>query len=123
MQIADIQRARRPSFAQHTDFRGAGIIRESGIPGQAELRIDQEWGRLRTWPATCSMPARRVLLAATHVPYKGAEALNDLLAGRVVQFMFATIPSVIQHIQRGRAGAHCGQQLEAITLAAFRLRR
>jgi tripartite-type tricarboxylate transporter receptor subunit TctC len=36
----------------------------------------------------------------THVPYKGAEALKDLLAGRV-QFMFATIPSVIQHIHAG----------------------
>ena len=37
---------------------------------------------------------------ATHVPYKGAEALKDLLAGRV-QFMFATIPSVISHIRAG----------------------
>jgi tripartite-type tricarboxylate transporter receptor subunit TctC len=36
----------------------------------------------------------------THVPYKGADALKDLLAGRV-QFMFATIPSVIQHIRAG----------------------
>ncbi|NML42209.1 tripartite tricarboxylate transporter substrate binding protein [Ramlibacter sp. G-1-2-2] len=36
----------------------------------------------------------------THVPYKGADALKDLLAGRV-QFMVATIPSVIQHIQAG----------------------
>lgn len=36
----------------------------------------------------------------THVPYKGAEALKDLLAGRI-QFMFATIPSVIQHIHSG----------------------
>jgi tripartite-type tricarboxylate transporter receptor subunit TctC len=35
---------------------------------------------------------------AVHVPYKGADALNDLLAGRL-QFMFATIPSVIQHIR------------------------
>jgi tripartite-type tricarboxylate transporter receptor subunit TctC len=38
---------------------------------------------------------------ATHVPYKGADALRDLLAGRV-QFMFATIPSVIAHIQAGK---------------------
>ena len=37
---------------------------------------------------------------ATHVPYKGAEAVKDLLAGRI-QFMFATIPSVIQHIKAG----------------------
>jgi len=35
-----------------------------------------------------------------HIPYKGAEALKDLLAGRV-HFMFATIPSVIQHIRAG----------------------
>jgi len=38
---------------------------------------------------------------AVHIPYKGAEALKDLLAGRV-QFMFATIPSVIQHIKAGK---------------------
>jgi tripartite-type tricarboxylate transporter receptor subunit TctC len=38
------------------------------------------------------------------VPYKGADALNDLLTGRV-QFMFATIPSVIQHIQVGKLRA------------------
>ncbi|MGK7866205.1 Bug family tripartite tricarboxylate transporter substrate binding protein [Falsiroseomonas sp. E2-1-a20] len=36
-----------------------------------------------------------------HVPYRGAVALNDLLAGRV-DFMFATIPSVIGHIRDGR---------------------
>lgn len=40
-------------------------------------------------------------LNITHVPYKGAEALNDLLAGRV-QFMFATIPSVHSLIEAGR---------------------
>ena len=44
--------------------------------------------------------ARRVGFEATHVPYKGAEALKDLLAGRI-QFMFATIPSVIAHIRSG----------------------
>jgi tripartite-type tricarboxylate transporter receptor subunit TctC len=47
------------------------------------------------------MLCQRAGIAATHIPYKGAEALNDLLAGRV-QFMFATIPSVIQHIQAGK---------------------
>jgi tripartite-type tricarboxylate transporter receptor subunit TctC len=36
-----------------------------------------------------------------HVPYRGAVALNDLMAGRV-DFMFATIPSVIGHIRDGR---------------------
>jgi tripartite-type tricarboxylate transporter receptor subunit TctC len=38
----------------------------------------------------------------THVPYKGAVALNDLLNGEQVHFMFATIPSVIQHVRSGR---------------------
>ena len=47
------------------------------------------------------MLSKRAGIDATHVPYKGADALNDLLSGRV-QFMFATIPSVIQHIQTGR---------------------
>jgi len=47
------------------------------------------------------MLCKRAGIEATHVPYKGADALNDLLAGRV-QFMFATIPSVIQHIQAGK---------------------
>jgi len=37
---------------------------------------------------------------ATHIPYKGAEVLKDLLTGRL-QFMFATIPSVIAHIRAG----------------------
>ena len=46
------------------------------------------------------MLASRAGFEATHVPYKGAEALKDLLAGRV-QFMFATIPSVIAHIKAG----------------------
>jgi tripartite-type tricarboxylate transporter receptor subunit TctC len=46
------------------------------------------------------MLASRGGFAATHIPYKGAEALKDLLAGRV-QFMFATIPSVIAHIKAG----------------------
>jgi tripartite-type tricarboxylate transporter receptor subunit TctC len=45
-----------------------------------------------------SMLGKRANLEVTHIPYKGADALNDLLAGRL-QFMFATIPSVIQHIR------------------------
>lgn len=36
-----------------------------------------------------------------HVPYRGAVALNDLMGGRV-DFMFATIPSVIEQIRAGR---------------------
>ncbi|HEY8357278.1 MAG TPA: tripartite tricarboxylate transporter substrate binding protein [Ramlibacter sp.] len=50
------------------------------------------------------MLSKRTGAETTHVPYKGADALNDLLAGRV-QFMFATIPSVIQHIQAGKLRA------------------
>ena len=44
--------------------------------------------------------AQRAGFDATHIPYKGAEALKDLLSNRI-QFMFATIPSVIAHIQAG----------------------
>jgi tripartite-type tricarboxylate transporter receptor subunit TctC len=40
-------------------------------------------------------------IEAVHIPYKGAEALNDLLAGRT-EFMFATIPSVITQIKSGK---------------------
>ncbi len=50
------------------------------------------------------MLSERIGAPATHVPYKGADALNDLLSGRI-QFMFATIPSVISHIQAGKLRA------------------
>jgi len=40
-------------------------------------------------------------LDMTHVPYKGAVALNDLLGGDSVSLMFATIPSVINHVRQG----------------------
>jgi tripartite-type tricarboxylate transporter receptor subunit TctC len=40
-------------------------------------------------------------IRTVHVPYRGAVALNDMLAGRV-DFMFATIPSVIEQIRGGR---------------------
>ena len=49
---------------------------------------------------SCFILAKRAAFEAVHVPYKGAEALRDLLAGRV-QFMFATVPSVKQHIDAG----------------------
>ena len=49
---------------------------------------------------SCYLLARRASFEAVHVPYKGADALRDLMAGRV-QFMFATIPSVKQHIDAG----------------------
>ncbi len=41
-------------------------------------------------------------LDITHVPYKGAVALNDLLSGEQIHFMFATIPSAIQHVRSGK---------------------
>jgi len=47
------------------------------------------------------MLASRGGFDAAHIPYKGAEAVKDLLAGRI-QFMFATIPSVIAHIKAGK---------------------
>ena len=50
------------------------------------------------------MLTERIGAQATHIPYKGADALNDLLTGRV-QFMFATIPSVMAHIQAGKLRA------------------
>ena len=46
------------------------------------------------------MLASRAGFDAAHIPYKGAEAVKDLLAGRI-QFMFATIPSIIAHIKAG----------------------
>jgi tripartite-type tricarboxylate transporter receptor subunit TctC len=48
--------------------------------------------------------AQRAGFEAVHIPYKGADALNDLLAGRL-QFMFATIPSVIGHIRADKVRA------------------
>jgi tripartite-type tricarboxylate transporter receptor subunit TctC len=41
----------------------------------------------------------------THVPYKGAVALTDVLAGESVQTMFATIPSAIQYVRAGKLHA------------------
>ncbi len=49
---------------------------------------------------SCYILTKRANFEAVHVPYKGADALRDLLAGRV-QFMFATIPSVKAHIDAG----------------------
>jgi len=45
--------------------------------------------------------SNRTGINATHIPYKGAEAVRDLLAGRV-QYMFATIPSVIGYFPGGQ---------------------
>ncbi|VTU39160.1 Argininosuccinate lyase [Variovorax sp. PBS-H4] len=50
------------------------------------------------------MLSQRSGVETVHVPYKGANALTDLLAGRL-QFMFATAPTVIQHIRAGKLRA------------------
>lgn len=49
---------------------------------------------------SCETFARQAKVDITHIPYKGADALNDLIGGRV-DFMFATMPSVIGHIRAG----------------------
>ena len=48
--------------------------------------------------------AEKAGIQTTHVPYKGAEAVTDVMAGRV-QFMFATLPSVIGQIKGGKLAA------------------
>jgi tripartite-type tricarboxylate transporter receptor subunit TctC len=50
------------------------------------------------------MLGKRAGFEATHIAYKGADAVRDLLAGRI-QFMFATIPSVLPQIQAGKLRA------------------
>lgn len=57
------------------------------------------------------MLMQRMGIDAVHIPYKGAEALNDLLAGRT-EFMFATIPSVITQIKSGKLIAIAVSSLE-----------
>ncbi len=47
------------------------------------------------------MLSKRVGFEVIHILYQGADALKDLLADRV-QFMFATIPSVMPHITAGK---------------------
>ena len=48
--------------------------------------------------------AQKTGIDATHIPYKGAEATRDLVAGRL-QFMFATAPSVVPLIKAGQLNA------------------
>ena len=48
--------------------------------------------------------AQKMNMDATHIPYKGAEATRDLVAGRL-QFMFATAPSVVPLIKAGQLNA------------------
>ncbi len=50
------------------------------------------------------MLEKHVGVSMTHIPYKGAVALTDLIAGRT-QFMVATAPSVLQHIRQGQLRA------------------
>ena len=46
-----------------------------------------------------------------HIPYRGAEAVQDLLAGRI-QFMFATAPSIMPQIKAGKVRALAVTSLE-----------
>jgi tripartite-type tricarboxylate transporter receptor subunit TctC len=48
--------------------------------------------------------AQKINMEALHIPYKGAEATRDLVAGRL-QFMFATAPSVVPLIKAGQLNA------------------
>jgi len=46
----------------------------------------------------------RLGVRATHVPYKGADSLTDLIAGRI-QFMFDTVPALAAQIRAGKLRA------------------
>jgi tripartite-type tricarboxylate transporter receptor subunit TctC len=46
------------------------------------------------------MLQKRAGVPMTHVPYKGADSVNDLLAGRL-QFSVVTVPAVVGHIRAG----------------------
>ncbi len=48
--------------------------------------------------------SQKININALHIPYKGAEATRDLVAGRL-QFMFATAPSVVPLIKSGQLTA------------------
>ena len=52
--------------------------------------------------------SQKTNIGATHIPYQGAEATRDLVAGRL-QYMFATAPSVMQLIK--------SDQLKAIAVS------
>jgi tripartite-type tricarboxylate transporter receptor subunit TctC len=54
---------------------------------------------------TAEMFKQRAGIDLTHVPYRGAVALNDLLSGESVHCMFATTPSVIQFVRSGKLRA------------------
>jgi tripartite-type tricarboxylate transporter receptor subunit TctC len=58
--------------------------------------------------------AQKLNMDATHIPYKGAEATRDLVAGRL-QYMFATAPSVIPLIKGGQLNAIAVSSKKRIT--------
>jgi len=58
--------------------------------------------------------SQKTSIEATHIPYKGAEATRDLVAGRL-QFMFATAPSVIPLIKAGQLNAIAVSSKKRIT--------
>jgi tripartite-type tricarboxylate transporter receptor subunit TctC len=51
------------------------------------------------------MLSKRAEINMTHVPFKGATGVTDMLGGQSICCMFATIPSVIQYVKAGRLKA------------------
>jgi tripartite-type tricarboxylate transporter receptor subunit TctC len=51
------------------------------------------------------MLKQRAGIEITHVPFKGATGVTDMLGGQSVCCMFATIPSVISYVKAGRLTA------------------
>jgi tripartite-type tricarboxylate transporter receptor subunit TctC len=51
------------------------------------------------------MLKQRASIEITHVPFKGATGVTDMLGGQSVCCMFATIPSVISYVKSGRLKA------------------
>jgi tripartite-type tricarboxylate transporter receptor subunit TctC len=51
------------------------------------------------------MLQQRAGIQMTHVPFKGATGVTDMLGGQSVCCMFGTIPSVIQYVKAGRLKA------------------
>jgi tripartite-type tricarboxylate transporter receptor subunit TctC len=69
--------------------RPGGLTYASSSPGSASHLIAELF-------------KQRAAIPGVHVPYKGvAQAVTDLLGGQV-DYMFATLPSVLQHAQTGK---------------------
>jgi tripartite-type tricarboxylate transporter receptor subunit TctC len=97
VQIADVPNVLVVQFSLEVkDFAGF-VAHAKANPGKLNC---SSTGIGTSSHLSCFILAKRAGLEVTHVPYKGADALRDLLAGRV-QFMFATIPSVKPHIDSG----------------------